>query len=141
MARASHIEGGSFSKCGSRLSAAHILLGMALWHDSVSSRRNSQADPWRRNPENNVLACFRDFKRVSSNEAGTVLGELGERVYSNIVDGSWVYSGPAPPPHPAAFRFVSPPPPPPPPPPAPAPVPAPPPPPEILASHLFRSGH
>eukprot|EP00959_Pyramimonas_sp_CCMP1952_P004963 103949-Pyramimonas_sp.AAC.1 len=94
------MEGGSFPKCGSHLSAAHIRLeqiasftdrgraefhwfpksmypkpwcgriqeyggatvtlirgvevpGMAFWHDSVPSRRNSQVDPWRWNPENN----------------------------------------------------------------------------------------
>eukprot|EP00959_Pyramimonas_sp_CCMP1952_P414804 8690710-Pyramimonas_sp.AAC.1 len=50
---------------------------MAYWYDSGSSRRNSQVDSWRWNPENNVLACFRVFKRclptrqfpASSNEA------------------------------------------------------------------------
>eukprot|EP00959_Pyramimonas_sp_CCMP1952_P436291 9136098-Pyramimonas_sp.AAC.1 len=41
---------------------------MAFWRVSGSSRRNSQVDPWRWNPEN-VLACFRVFKRLSSNEA------------------------------------------------------------------------
>eukprot|EP00959_Pyramimonas_sp_CCMP1952_P179251 3747464-Pyramimonas_sp.AAC.1 len=42
---------------------------MAFWHDSGSSRRNCQVDPWRWNPENNVLLCFMVFKRLSSNEA------------------------------------------------------------------------
>eukprot|EP00959_Pyramimonas_sp_CCMP1952_P149655 3131077-Pyramimonas_sp.AAC.1 len=41
----------------------------AFWHDSRSSRRSSQADPWRWHPENKVLACFKVFKRWSSNEA------------------------------------------------------------------------
>eukprot|EP00959_Pyramimonas_sp_CCMP1952_P081620 1705109-Pyramimonas_sp.AAC.1 len=45
------------------------VLGMGFWHDSGSSRRNSQVDPVRWNPENNVLACSRLFRRVSSNEA------------------------------------------------------------------------
>eukprot|EP00959_Pyramimonas_sp_CCMP1952_P194251 4062220-Pyramimonas_sp.AAC.1 len=43
--------------------------GMAVWPDSGSSRRNSQVDPWRRNPRNNVLAGFRVFKWMFSNEA------------------------------------------------------------------------
>eukprot|EP00959_Pyramimonas_sp_CCMP1952_P185309 3874776-Pyramimonas_sp.AAC.1 len=43
--------------------------GLALWHHSGSSRRNSQVDPWRWNPENNVLACFRVFNRLPSIEA------------------------------------------------------------------------
>eukprot|EP00959_Pyramimonas_sp_CCMP1952_P021510 453530-Pyramimonas_sp.AAC.1 len=43
-------------------------LGMAFWHDSRSSGRNNQVDPWRWNPESNVLRCFRVFKRMSSNE-------------------------------------------------------------------------
>eukprot|EP00959_Pyramimonas_sp_CCMP1952_P119997 2508960-Pyramimonas_sp.AAC.1 len=43
--------------------------GMAFRHDSGSSRRNSQVDPWRGNPKNNVRACFRIFKRLCSNEA------------------------------------------------------------------------
>eukprot|EP00959_Pyramimonas_sp_CCMP1952_P215477 4508084-Pyramimonas_sp.AAC.1 len=43
--------------------------GMAFWRDSGSSRRNSQVHPWRWDTENNVLACFRVFKRLSSNEA------------------------------------------------------------------------
>eukprot|EP00959_Pyramimonas_sp_CCMP1952_P383007 8025369-Pyramimonas_sp.AAC.1 len=42
---------------------------MALWHDSGSSRCNGQVDPWRWTPENNVLACLRVLKGVSSNEA------------------------------------------------------------------------
>eukprot|EP00959_Pyramimonas_sp_CCMP1952_P457989 9475879-Pyramimonas_sp.AAC.1 len=42
---------------------------MATQHDSGSSRRNDQDNPWRWNPGNNVLACFRVFKRLSSNEA------------------------------------------------------------------------
>eukprot|EP00959_Pyramimonas_sp_CCMP1952_P043454 908760-Pyramimonas_sp.AAC.1 len=45
------------------------IAGMAFWHDSGSSRRNSQVDPWRWNSENHVLACFRVFKRLSSHEA------------------------------------------------------------------------
>eukprot|EP00959_Pyramimonas_sp_CCMP1952_P215974 4517335-Pyramimonas_sp.AAC.1 len=43
--------------------------GMAFWHYSGSSRRNNQIDQWRWNPENDVLACFKVFKRLSSNEA------------------------------------------------------------------------
>eukprot|EP00959_Pyramimonas_sp_CCMP1952_P001673 34516-Pyramimonas_sp.AAC.1 len=43
--------------------------GIVFWHDSGLSRRSSQVDPWRWNPQNNVLACFRVFKRMSSNEA------------------------------------------------------------------------
>eukprot|EP00959_Pyramimonas_sp_CCMP1952_P172732 3609451-Pyramimonas_sp.AAC.1 len=39
------------------------VLGMAFWHDSVSSRRNNQDDPWGWNPKNNALAFFRVFKR------------------------------------------------------------------------------
>ena len=35
--------------------------GVWEWSDTV--------DAWRWNPENNVLACFRIFKRLSSNEA------------------------------------------------------------------------
>eukprot|EP00959_Pyramimonas_sp_CCMP1952_P435432 9117711-Pyramimonas_sp.AAC.1 len=42
---------------------------MAFWHNSGSSRRNNEVDPWRWNPENNVVACFRVFKRLSSIEA------------------------------------------------------------------------
>eukprot|EP00959_Pyramimonas_sp_CCMP1952_P409269 8577327-Pyramimonas_sp.AAC.1 len=42
---------------------------IAFWHDSESSGRNSQVDPWRWTPEINGLACFRVFKRLSSNEA------------------------------------------------------------------------
>eukprot|EP00959_Pyramimonas_sp_CCMP1952_P279305 5839713-Pyramimonas_sp.AAC.1 len=42
---------------------------MAFWRDSGSSRRNSQVDLWRLNPENNVLARFRVFTRLLSNEA------------------------------------------------------------------------
>eukprot|EP00959_Pyramimonas_sp_CCMP1952_P398990 8360795-Pyramimonas_sp.AAC.1 len=42
---------------------------MAFLHDSGSSTRSSQVDTWRWNPENNVLACFRTFKRLSSKEA------------------------------------------------------------------------
>eukprot|EP00959_Pyramimonas_sp_CCMP1952_P129156 2700832-Pyramimonas_sp.AAC.1 len=42
---------------------------MALWYDSGSSRRSSQVDTWRWNPRSNVLACFRIFNRLSSNEA------------------------------------------------------------------------
>eukprot|EP00959_Pyramimonas_sp_CCMP1952_P246843 5159311-Pyramimonas_sp.AAC.1 len=44
--------------------------GTAFWHDSGTSRRSSQVYPWRWNAENNVLACFGVFKRMSSNEAG-----------------------------------------------------------------------
>eukprot|EP00959_Pyramimonas_sp_CCMP1952_P008299 173532-Pyramimonas_sp.AAC.1 len=73
--------------------------GMAVWRDSGSSRPNSQVEPWRGNPENNGLTCFKFFKRLSSNEAGHVKRELGGRVHSNIVDASWV-SGPSPPPLP-----------------------------------------
>eukprot|EP00959_Pyramimonas_sp_CCMP1952_P146980 3076404-Pyramimonas_sp.AAC.1 len=32
---------------------------------------NNQGDPWRWNHKNNVLACFRVFNRVSSNEANS----------------------------------------------------------------------
>eukprot|EP00959_Pyramimonas_sp_CCMP1952_P303000 6339924-Pyramimonas_sp.AAC.1 len=42
---------------------------LVFWHDPRSSRRKSQVDPWRWNPENNVFVCFRVFKRLSSNEA------------------------------------------------------------------------
>eukprot|EP00959_Pyramimonas_sp_CCMP1952_P347008 7267747-Pyramimonas_sp.AAC.1 len=102
------MEDGSFSKIGSRLSAAHIrqshlqglhgfawskyqksrfgriqdyqgakmmfargveVARMAFWHGSGPSKRSSQVDPWRWNPENNVLACFRVFKRLPPNEA------------------------------------------------------------------------
>eukprot|EP00959_Pyramimonas_sp_CCMP1952_P409120 8574013-Pyramimonas_sp.AAC.1 len=42
--------------------------GMVGWLDSGLSRRNSQVVPWRWNPENDVLACFRVFKRLSSEE-------------------------------------------------------------------------
>eukprot|EP00959_Pyramimonas_sp_CCMP1952_P448904 9399832-Pyramimonas_sp.AAC.1 len=45
------------------------VLGTAFWHDSGSSRRNSHVDPWRWSLENHVLACFRVFKRLSSNGA------------------------------------------------------------------------
>eukprot|EP00959_Pyramimonas_sp_CCMP1952_P098786 2065140-Pyramimonas_sp.AAC.1 len=31
----------------------------AFWYDSRSSGRSSQVYPWRGNPENNVLACFK----------------------------------------------------------------------------------
>eukprot|EP00959_Pyramimonas_sp_CCMP1952_P046713 975779-Pyramimonas_sp.AAC.1 len=43
--------------------------GMAFWRNWGSSRRNSRVDPFRWDPENNVLACFRIFKRLSSNGA------------------------------------------------------------------------
>eukprot|EP00959_Pyramimonas_sp_CCMP1952_P081298 1698485-Pyramimonas_sp.AAC.1 len=43
--------------------------GVTFRHDSGQSRRNYQADPWRRNAESNVLACFRIFERLSSKEA------------------------------------------------------------------------
>eukprot|EP00959_Pyramimonas_sp_CCMP1952_P367462 7696533-Pyramimonas_sp.AAC.1 len=43
---------------------------MVFWHDPGLSRRTSQVDPWRWNPEKNVLACFRVFERLSSKEAG-----------------------------------------------------------------------
>eukprot|EP00959_Pyramimonas_sp_CCMP1952_P246290 5147731-Pyramimonas_sp.AAC.1 len=36
-----------------------------------SSRRNSQVDPWRWSPENNVLARCRVFTRVTYNEAAS----------------------------------------------------------------------
>eukprot|EP00959_Pyramimonas_sp_CCMP1952_P350451 7342272-Pyramimonas_sp.AAC.1 len=39
-------------------------LKTAFWHDSGSSRRSSPVDPWRWNPEKDVLACFRVFKGV-----------------------------------------------------------------------------
>eukprot|EP00959_Pyramimonas_sp_CCMP1952_P449323 9408125-Pyramimonas_sp.AAC.1 len=42
---------------------------MAFSRDSNSSSRNSQVDPCRWNPETNVLACFRIFERLSSDEA------------------------------------------------------------------------
>eukprot|EP00959_Pyramimonas_sp_CCMP1952_P108536 2269380-Pyramimonas_sp.AAC.1 len=35
--------------------------GMALWHDSESSRCNNQGDPRRWAPENNMSACSRVF--------------------------------------------------------------------------------
>eukprot|EP00959_Pyramimonas_sp_CCMP1952_P309019 6466816-Pyramimonas_sp.AAC.1 len=35
---------------------------MSFWHDSGSSKRSSQVDPWRWNPEVDALACFRVFK-------------------------------------------------------------------------------
>eukprot|EP00959_Pyramimonas_sp_CCMP1952_P035666 746801-Pyramimonas_sp.AAC.1 len=47
---------------------------MAFWHDSESPRRSSQVVPWRRHPENNVLACFWIFKRLSSNEPDPSMG-------------------------------------------------------------------
>eukprot|EP00959_Pyramimonas_sp_CCMP1952_P238234 4978378-Pyramimonas_sp.AAC.1 len=71
---------------------------MAFWHDSGPLRRSSQVDVWRLSPKNNVLACFRVFRRLSSNEADPsvdmklvwpVKRELGGRVYANIVDDSW----------------------------------------------------
>eukprot|EP00959_Pyramimonas_sp_CCMP1952_P331650 6944725-Pyramimonas_sp.AAC.1 len=43
--------------------------GTAFWHDSGLSRRNGPVDPWRWNPENTVLMCFRVFKRLSAKEA------------------------------------------------------------------------
>eukprot|EP00959_Pyramimonas_sp_CCMP1952_P206167 4311480-Pyramimonas_sp.AAC.1 len=48
--------------------------GMAFWHDSGSPRRNTQVDPWRWNPESNVLACFRIFKVLSSTDAVPSVG-------------------------------------------------------------------
>eukprot|EP00959_Pyramimonas_sp_CCMP1952_P459697 9478666-Pyramimonas_sp.AAC.1 len=36
--------------------------GMVFWRDSGSSRRDSQIDPWRWNPEDGVSACCRVFK-------------------------------------------------------------------------------
>eukprot|EP00959_Pyramimonas_sp_CCMP1952_P146922 3075087-Pyramimonas_sp.AAC.1 len=33
------------------------------------SRRNNPVDPWRWNPENHVLACFRVYKWLFSTEA------------------------------------------------------------------------
>eukprot|EP00959_Pyramimonas_sp_CCMP1952_P273708 5720975-Pyramimonas_sp.AAC.1 len=42
--------------------------GMAFWHDSGSSKRNHQVDPWGWRPENNVWVCFRGFKRLFSKE-------------------------------------------------------------------------
>eukprot|EP00959_Pyramimonas_sp_CCMP1952_P266506 5571515-Pyramimonas_sp.AAC.1 len=47
--------------------------GMALWHDSGSSRRNRQVHPWRWNTENNVLAYLRVCRRLFSKEAGPPL--------------------------------------------------------------------
>eukprot|EP00959_Pyramimonas_sp_CCMP1952_P229461 4797607-Pyramimonas_sp.AAC.1 len=35
------------------------VLELAFWHDSGSSRRYNPVDPWRWNPENDVLAYFR----------------------------------------------------------------------------------
>eukprot|EP00959_Pyramimonas_sp_CCMP1952_P467757 9492134-Pyramimonas_sp.AAC.1 len=63
---------------------------MVFWHGPRVSRRNCQVNPWRCNPENNVLACLGVFKRLSSKEAGPMKRELGGRVYSNIDDDSWV---------------------------------------------------
>eukprot|EP00959_Pyramimonas_sp_CCMP1952_P086545 1810343-Pyramimonas_sp.AAC.1 len=40
---------------------------LAFWHDSRSSRRNIQVDPWQWNPEDIGLACFRVFDRLSFN--------------------------------------------------------------------------
>eukprot|EP00959_Pyramimonas_sp_CCMP1952_P260109 5438364-Pyramimonas_sp.AAC.1 len=51
---------------------------MAFWHDFGSSKRNDQVDPWRWNPEIN----------------GPMTREFGGKVYANIVDDSWVYTGP-----------------------------------------------
>eukprot|EP00959_Pyramimonas_sp_CCMP1952_P366043 7666411-Pyramimonas_sp.AAC.1 len=48
--------------------------GTAVWRDSGPSRRNSQVHPWRWNTDNNVSACLRVFKRLSSNEAGPSVG-------------------------------------------------------------------
>eukprot|EP00959_Pyramimonas_sp_CCMP1952_P097894 2045844-Pyramimonas_sp.AAC.1 len=62
------------------------VLGMAFWHDSGSSRRNSQVDPWRWNPENNVLACFRVFKRALSNEA---VPSIGMNRCKGLMKGAW----------------------------------------------------
>eukprot|EP00959_Pyramimonas_sp_CCMP1952_P275910 5766972-Pyramimonas_sp.AAC.1 len=42
---------------------------MVFRHDSGSSKRNGQVDPWRWNPENNVLTCLKVFKQFFSNEA------------------------------------------------------------------------
>eukprot|EP00959_Pyramimonas_sp_CCMP1952_P057177 1193543-Pyramimonas_sp.AAC.1 len=48
---------------------------ISFWKDSglcgcnTSSGRSSQVDTWRGIPENNDLACFKVFKRLSSNEA------------------------------------------------------------------------
>eukprot|EP00959_Pyramimonas_sp_CCMP1952_P200317 4189542-Pyramimonas_sp.AAC.1 len=70
-ARVSRIGGSSFSKCGSRLRAAHMrlqdmipnyagaaatlilcveVLGMAFWRDSGTSKLNNQVHPCRWNP-------------------------------------------------------------------------------------------
>eukprot|EP00959_Pyramimonas_sp_CCMP1952_P206472 4318094-Pyramimonas_sp.AAC.1 len=124
-ARASRIEDGSFSECGSRFSAARIRFqmmqqvsrtpdyegatatltrgvsgpGTAFWHDSRPSRRNRQFDPWRWNPENNALARFRVFKRLSSNEVvssmdmnrcrGLSRGSVERGCLRDIVDHCW----------------------------------------------------
>eukprot|EP00959_Pyramimonas_sp_CCMP1952_P341086 7145204-Pyramimonas_sp.AAC.1 len=61
---------------------------MAFWHNSGSSRRSSQVDTRRQNPEKYVLARFRILKLLSSNEAvpsemnrcmGPMKKELGGR--------------------------------------------------------------
>eukprot|EP00959_Pyramimonas_sp_CCMP1952_P064178 1340569-Pyramimonas_sp.AAC.1 len=41
---------------------------MAFWRDFRVSGRSSQVDLWRGNPENYVLACFKVFKQLSSND-------------------------------------------------------------------------
>eukprot|EP00959_Pyramimonas_sp_CCMP1952_P023889 500861-Pyramimonas_sp.AAC.1 len=58
-------EANSFEGATVTLTRGVAIPGMAFWHDSRSSRRNNQADPWR---WENVLACFTVFKRLSSNE-------------------------------------------------------------------------
>eukprot|EP00959_Pyramimonas_sp_CCMP1952_P126255 2640540-Pyramimonas_sp.AAC.1 len=53
----------------SRLWGRCLSPGTAFWHDSGSSRRNSQVYPWRWDTENDVLACFRVFRQLPSNKA------------------------------------------------------------------------
>eukprot|EP00959_Pyramimonas_sp_CCMP1952_P319661 6688788-Pyramimonas_sp.AAC.1 len=92
----SRIEGCSFSKGGSRVSAAHMRFqhskcftgprGAVYWHSLGSSKRNSQVDSWRWSPESGVLARFRIVKRLSANGAflsmkRNRIGAYEERVF------------------------------------------------------------
>eukprot|EP00959_Pyramimonas_sp_CCMP1952_P086703 1813383-Pyramimonas_sp.AAC.1 len=64
---------------------------MEFWHNSGLSRRSSQVDPWRWNPENNLLGLPM---------AWPMRRKLGGTMYSNIGGASWVYTGPPPRPPP-----------------------------------------
>eukprot|EP00959_Pyramimonas_sp_CCMP1952_P359216 7521483-Pyramimonas_sp.AAC.1 len=89
-------QGGCFEKIQDYVGATVRLIRcvevprMAFWYESGSSRRNSQVDPWRWNPESNDLAGFR----------GPMKRKFGGSIASNIVDASWVYTGPRPRPRP-----------------------------------------